>query len=151
MWRCALIAALITPVAAQAQTLDAARAFTRTLYAAYRAGDPDYLGRDAGRTFAPQLLALIRRDAASTPEGEVGVLDGDPICDCQDPGGLRLDRLAIRPAGSGRARAEVTLRFAGETRRMRLSLLAIHGQWRVADVNTRETPSLVRLLEAGLH
>ena len=147
------MAALVSLVSApaSAQSLEAARTFTRHLYAAYQGGDPDYLGRDARRTFAPQLLALIRRDAASAPAGEVGILDGDPICDCQDPGGLRLKRLAVRHTGPGRVRADVTLRFPDETRSMRLSLVAVHGRWRVADVRTRETPSLVKLLQAGLH
>jgi hypothetical protein len=152
-WRGAVIAALIAPLSVQAQGADTARAFTLHLYAAYRTGAPDYLGRDAGRTFAPHLLALILRDRATTPSGDVGILDGDPICDCQDAGGVRATRLTINPAGPGRARARVTLRFPSETREMTLDLVARRGagrgEWRIADIHTRETPSLVRLLEHG--
>jgi hypothetical protein len=145
-----MIVALIAPLSAQAQSLDAARAFTQHLYSAYRGGHPDPLGRDAGRTFAPPLLALIHRDRATTPAGDVGILDGDPICDCQDSGGIRLTHLAIEAAGKGRAVANVTLRFPSETRSLKLDLVAWRGQWRVADVHTRDTPSLVRLLQDGL-
>jgi hypothetical protein len=148
--RFALIAALLAPLSANAQTLDEARAFVRGLYAAYEASDPDYLGRNAEKTFAPDLLALIRRDAATAPPGEVGILDGDPICDCQDYSEIELKRLNVGRAGQGRARAEVSLHFPGETRSMRLDLVAVGGQWRVADVHTSATPSLVKLLATEL-
>jgi hypothetical protein len=148
---CAALAALSVPAPVRAQGDQAARAFTRRLYEAYRSGAPDYLGRDARRTFAPRLLTLILRDRASAPPGEVGLLDGDPICDCQDAGGLRLTGLAITTAGSGQARARVTLRFPpAETRVLILDLAAERGEWRVADVHAPETPSLVRYLEQGL-
>lgn len=151
IWLWATLAALSAAAPVRAQDDGAARAFTHRLYDAYRTGAPDYLGRDARRTFAPHLLALILEDRASAPPGEVGLLDGDPICDCQDAGGLRLTRLAITAAGRGRARAQVSLRFPpAETRVMTLDLVAEGGEWRVADVHTPETPSLVRFLEQGL-
>ena len=146
----ALIAALAAPLYAQAQGLDGARAFTLGLYDAYRKGEPDYQGRDAAGAFAPPLLALIRRDQATTPSGDVGILDGDPICDCQDAQGLKLTHLAISGAGPGRAHARVTLRFPGETRSMGLDLVAEGARWRVADVHTQDTPSLLGLLRHGL-
>ena len=156
--RAVMVAAFI-PLSVRAQGFDSARAFTLHLYEAYRTGAPDYLGRDAQRTFAPHLLELIARDRATTPSGDVGILDGDPICDCQDAGGVRATHLTISAVGPGRARARVTLRFPSETRDMTLDLVvtwaaargAGRGEWRVADVHTRDTPSLVRLLEHGLH
>jgi hypothetical protein len=149
LWAPLAVLGAVTPAPAQGD--GAARVFTHRLYDAYRTGAPDYLGRDARRTFAPQLLALIRRDRASAPPGEVGLLDGDPICDCQDAGGLRLTHLAITAAGPGRARARVSLRFPPvETRVLTLDLVAEQGEWRVADVHAAETPSLVRFLEQGL-
>jgi hypothetical protein len=141
-------AGLATP--AQAQPLDAARAFATALYTAYGTGDPDYLGADASKTFAPHLLALIRRDRANTPAGEVGILDGDPICDCQDAGGLRMTNLVVKAAGPQRAQARAVLHFPGETRAVTLDLESVRGHWRVADVHTRATPSLAGLLEDGL-
>jgi hypothetical protein len=146
----ALIAVLLGASGAQAQGLDAARAFTTKLYSAYASGAPDYAGRDAQRVFAAPLLTLIRRDQAAAA-GEVGILDGDPICDCQDAGGVSMTHLAVKAAGAGRARAEVTLRFPGEElRALELDLVSVRGKWRVADVHSKDTPSLVRLLENGL-
>jgi len=148
--RLALLATLAVTLSARAEDLAPAQAFARNLYTAYRTGDPDYLGRKADRTFTPRLLGLIRRDQATTPSGDVGILDGDPICDCQDPAGLRLTHLAIRAAGQGRAQALVTLRLAGEVRPLKLDLVATRAGWRVADINTRDTPSLAGLLQTGL-
>jgi len=150
-WCCAVSAALMAPVCVQAEGDSSARAFTLHLYEAYQSSTPEYLGRDARLTFAPRLLALIRRDRATTPSGYVGILDWDPICDCQDAGGLRATSLVISAAGPGRSRARVTLRFPSETGVVTLDLVSTPGEWRVADVHTRDTPSLLRLLEHGLH
>lgn len=143
-----LIAALIAPLAVHAQTLEAAKAFTTTLYGAYAKGEPDYVGQNPERTFSPELLALIRKDQANTPPGEVGILDGDPICDCQDAEGLKATNVKVVAAGEGKARADVTLAFPSETRAMSLDLVARNGEWRVGDVHTEQTPSLVKLLSS---
>ena len=133
--------------AAKAQSLDDARGFVAGLYRAYgRAPEPDYLGPRARNVFSPRLLGLIRRDARNA-HGEVGALDGDPICDCQDPDGIRLVGLDVAHAGASRATARVRVRFAGSRREaMTLDLVSVGGRWRVDDVHTRGTPSLVRLL-----
>src|SRR5678815_2759705 len=86
-WATLLIGGLLlaTTASAEAQTLPEAKAFVTGLYTAYqRKPDPDYLGKQIGEVFAPDLIALIRREAAGVPKGDVGALDGDPICDCQD-------------------------------------------------------------------
>ena len=142
----ALIAALLAPLSIQAQTLETAKAFTTALYGAYATGAPDYVGQNPERTFSPELLALIRKDQANTPAGEVGILDGDPICDCQDAEGLKLTDVTVAAVGQGKARADVTLKFPSETRSMSLDLVAHGGEWRVGDVHTGQTPSLVKLL-----
>src|SRR5690348_3240436 len=61
-----------------------ARVFVEQLYKAYDGRGPDYLGRQRDRVFSPRMIALLERDAQLTPKGDVGALDGDPICDCQD-------------------------------------------------------------------
>lgn len=146
--RAILLAALLGPAPAQAQHhLGAARAFTEGLYEAYRHGEPDYLGARARMTFAPRLLALIRDDKAATPPGDEGALDWDPICDCQDDGGMKVERVEIGEAAPDRALATVTLRFPAETMTVKLDLVSQRGQWRVADIHTKDVPSLVALLE----
>jgi hypothetical protein len=140
---------LTTPVA-QAQSLDAAKAFVAGLYAGYQHGEPNYLShRDAPRVFAPKLLALIHRDEARA-KGEVGILDGDPICDCQDAGGLKLMKLDVAPAGAGHAQAKAKISLDGDMRDLTLDLVGDGKAWRVADVHSADTPSLVGLLEDSL-
>lgn len=146
----AALALVAAPLAAQAQDLPAAQTFVAHLYAAYnsgRLGYPDYAGRQASAVFAPALLRLIRRDAAETPEGYVGALDGDPICDCQDPGGLH--NLTVRMSGDGIGRAHAVARFQFETewRTVKLDLVAVRGRWRISDVHVADMPSLVAFLE----
>ena len=140
-----LAAALMAATAAAAQSLESAQGFVAGLYHAYERSQPDYLGRRAGGVFSPRLLGLIRRDERNA-HGEVGALDGDPICDCQDPDGVRLTALTVTPAGPGRATARVRLRFPDGPRAMTLDLTAVAGQWRVDDVHTKDTPSLVGML-----
>jgi hypothetical protein len=133
--------------AASAQSLADARAFVAGLYRGYAENhDVDYLDKGARRVFSPRLLGLIRADERAA-HGEVGWLDGDPICDCQDPDGIRLVGLDVAPDGPGRAEARVRVRFAGgERRSMRLDLVSVGGSWHVDDVRTKDTPSLARAL-----
>ena len=137
--------------AARAQDAASAQAFVAGLYNAYRHHPgPDYLGPEAKAVFSARLLGLIRRDAALA-KGEVGALDGDPICDCQDASGLWLEKLttvnhAIAGQPIGKLIATVRLRGPDGSRTLRLDLVAVDGRWRVDDVHTHDTPSLAAYL-----
>jgi hypothetical protein len=143
-----LFALLASP--AGAQDLGAAKAFVTGLYAAYgKAPGPDYLGRQAKAVFSPALLELMRRDAARTPKGEVGTLDGDPICNCQDYE-IRSVSVVVTAAGPTAATAIASFRNFGEAQSVGLDLVWVQGNWRVDDVHAREMLSLVKLLEGSL-
>lgn len=146
-----LVAGLLTMTApAQAQSLPEAQTFVAGLYSAYqRKPDPDYLGKQIGQVFAPDLIALIKREAASVPKGDVGALDGDPICDCQDWQISNIE-VAVSAPKAGVAQADVRFRNAGEARQVRLDLVAVQGRWRVGDVHTPEMPSLAKLLQDSI-
>ena len=144
------LALLLLPVLAFGQSLPDARAFTLGLYRAYEHGEPDYLGKQARQVFSPALLSLMRREAAATPKGDVGALDGDPICDCQDPGGLADAQVHAVQVGPGRVRADVHFRIGREPQSVTLDLVAVHGRWRVNDVHTHDMKSLVGLLRQSL-
>lgn len=123
------------------------QAFVTSLYAHYRR-NPDYspLLRPQD-VFAPRLTAAIRRDAALA-KGEVGFLDGDPLCDCQDSAGLRATVAPIGQPGPATARVSVDIHFAGNDRRhLQLSLARVAGAWRIADVASAQEPSLLADLE----
>jgi hypothetical protein len=137
---------LLTPLSASGQDLPQAKLFVVRLYAVYHGAGPDYLGRQADAVFTPSLLALIRRDQANTPAGDAPTLDGDPICDCQD---YEISNVSVNVAGTGPGRAQARVRFqnAREWRAVTLDLVAAHGRWRVGDVHTPGTPSLIALLK----
>lgn len=138
---------MLAPVPVHAQSQADAHAFVLGLYRAYeRDPGPYYLGAQASRVFSPELLALIRRDAARTPPGYVGALDGDPICDCQDEEITKVE-VTVAEIGKGRAQATARLLDIGKWRTMKLDLVAVHGKWRVSDVHTDATPSLVAFLK----
>jgi hypothetical protein len=142
------LAAAASPAAAQ--DLGVAKSFVTTLYAAYaKPPGPDYLGRQAKDTFSPALLELMRREAARTPKGEVGALDGDPICNCQDYEITGVS-VAVTATGPDRATAVVGFRNFGEAQSVGLDLVWAQGRWRVDDVHAREMLSLVKLLEGAL-
>jgi hypothetical protein len=141
------LALMASATSAGAQTVADARAFVKGLYRGYANNhDVDYLGAGIHRVFSPRLIALIRRDEKAA-HGEVGWLDGDPICDCQDPDGIRLVDLDVDTTGPGRAIARAHVRFADQkAETITLVLVSVHGSWRVDDVRTTETPSLARAL-----
>ena len=127
------------PGLADAQTLESAKAFVVGLYDRYSHGEPDYAGKDAPKTFSPKLVRLIRRDQAHTPAGDVGALDGDPICDCQDPGGLKLIGVDVQAVGQGAAKAAARIRFGGDPGlTVKLDLVWLGGAWQIGRASCRE-------------
>ena len=144
------VVALAVPAVAGEPDLTAAKAFVTALYAAYqREPGPDYTGRQASRVFTPDLISLMRRSAATAPKGDVPPLDGDPICDCQD---YEIRDIAVSVVADGPAGAHATASFrnAGEPTTIRLDLVRLRTGWRVADVHSPSTPSLVAFLTDSL-
>ena len=146
----AILIGLLLAAPAAAQDLDRAKAFVAALYAAYgQEPGPDYIGKQAKQVWSPALLDLMRREAASTPEGEVGALDGDPICNCQDYE-IAAVTVAVKAAGANKARADVFFLNFGRRQLVSLDLVLVGGRWRVDDVHSQGTPSLVGLLNDEL-
>jgi hypothetical protein len=148
-WRmvCAALISLTAAHAARAEatpTLASAQGFVEGVYRAYcdDCKGPDFA---SPRLLSPRLLALVRRDRRLTPPGDVGALDGDPICDCQDwmIRGVRVD---IRAAGANRAVAAVRFRNTGRTISVTLDLLATRGGWRIDNIHSKSIPDLARFL-----
>jgi hypothetical protein len=144
-----LACALATPAAAQ--DLGEAKAFVEGLYAAYgKPPGPDYVGRQAAEVFSPALLDLMQKDVARTPPGDVGTLDGDPICNCQD---YEIRGVAVTVKAVSTGKAVATARFAnfGQPQTVTLDLVWTAGHWRVDDVHADGTPSLAALLRDPQH
>jgi hypothetical protein len=133
-----LVAALLSP----APTAETSRAFVERLYAGYR--DPDYnpLAKPA-RIFAPPLVAAIREDARLSRD-EVGYMDADPLCQCQDAAGMRVAIEEVRQSTRGAASAQIRLAFGDSDRRvLELRLVRTQAGWRIADITTDDEPSLL--------
>jgi Protein of unknown function (DUF3828) len=138
-----LAAALLAP----AQPADSPSGFVSRLYAAYRS--PDYSPfRNPARIFAPPLVAALRENERLS-SGEVGYLDADPLCQCQDPGGLRASVAAVRRPRPGSAEVRVRIAFrGGGARDLRLRLARTPAGWRIADIATPDEPSFLAGLTA---
>ena len=141
--------ALIALFLAAAIAGESPRAFVERLYFSYRNSDFSPLDHPE-KVFAPPLNAAIREDQR-LQRGEVGFLDGDPLCDCQDTGGMRSKIVSLKAMGSS-ASARVTVSFEGtsDRRAIDLKLVLTPAGWRIADVRTKDEPSLLHdLLEAN--
>jgi hypothetical protein len=136
--------ALLALMLGSAAPAQSAGAFVERLYAGYR--DPDYSPLDRPeRLFAPPLVAAIREDARLSSD-EVGYMDADPLCQCQDPAGLRPEIREIRTSGRNRARIRVALDFGEDHRELRLHMVRTAAGWRIADIATPDDPSLLASL-----
>ena len=119
------------------------RAFLERTYSSYR--DSNFSPLDQPQEiFAPELRAAILEDERLA-HGEVGFLDGDPLCDCQDTGGMSSRIISVARNGA-KASALVLVRFAGtnDRREIRLKLVRTPSGWRIADVGTKSEPSLLQ-------
>ena len=145
----AAVAAGALPLSVGAAPATGARAFLVNIYRHYptdgKAGAFDPVGVDGPKVFTPAMMGLIRRDQKLS-KGEVGALDGDPLCDCQDDGGLEVKIGAVSETGPADARAVVTLTFAGasppDVRRLVIRLSKGKAGWRIADIASPDEPSL---------
>jgi len=133
----ALAAALLAAPAAETP-----RAFVERLYAGYRDENYSPLTRP-GRVFAPPLVAAIREDQRLSRD-EVGYMDADPLCQCQDPSGLKPKIGEVRQPTRSKATVHVLLDFGPSDRRdLGLQLVRTAAGWRIADIVTAEEQSLL--------
>ena len=86
------------------------------------------------RALIPSVRALEMR-VERTVEGVPDYLDGDWLCQCQDPAGLKIASLASAPGPTGTT--VVTVRFGLDGRatdRVRLVMVRSGTKWQIADV-----------------
>ncbi len=92
-----------------AQDVDSARRFLESTYRLYdhNGAGVEMGGPYADRFYHSSLIALLQEDE-KVMGGGVGVLDGDPICGCQDWDGIFDLKMKIRPINSDRVEAAVS-------------------------------------------
>ena len=123
--------AAVTPVSIPAAS---PRAFVEDLYGQYRKDENFSPFTHPGKWFDPELLAAIKENDALTPEGEVGAIDGDPLCSCQDASGMLARVAGIEQKTPTTATARIDLwPDTPDQRGLELALVLVNGQWRVHD------------------
>jgi hypothetical protein len=135
-------------IAAAALAVEPPRAFVDRIYSNYKSADFSSLAHPE-RVFARPLASAINEDQRLA-DGEVGFLDGDPLCDCQDTGGMRARIVALN-SKHGFASSRISVSFAeGPDRRdIRIKLILTRAGWRIADVRTPDRTSLLRALQTS--
>lgn len=119
-------------------------AFIQQVYAEYRHQGFSPLARPE-KFFSSTLAAAIRKDGS---DGEVGYLDGDPLCDCQDYDRISASVRSLSRPSPRTASARVHVLLAPrEARDLRLSLVMTRSGWRIADVVGPDRQSLLRELQ----
>ncbi len=140
-----MIALLLAAAAVQPPEPDP-KTWVEQVYAAYAAPGFSPLDRPEDY-FAARLAAAIREDAGLAGN-EPGHLDGDPICQCQDAGGLRAAVGKVVRSAADRASVHVAISLTGYAPRpVRFSLVRTQAGWRIADVWSADQPSLLRAIE----
>lgn len=152
-----VVKAAATATAAAAPSADAATVWATRLYAQY-ADDQFSPFATPENWFAPELLKEINDNEKLTPEGEMGAIDADPICSCQDPSGMAAKVTGAAMTGPAAARLQVTMQWpvppnpipsqiADYTQRTVLHLVMTPQGWRIADIGDADSSFLKYLRE----
>ena len=138
---------LLAAAAAQPQS-ESPKAFMERLYANYRQADYSPF-KHPDRVFSPPLTAALAEDSRLF-KNEVGYVDADPVCQCQDAEGVTGKVEKVTSQGAGRAAARVMIGFTDSTpRRVTFSLVRTAAGWRIDDVSSPDEPSFLKGLEAS--
>jgi hypothetical protein len=149
-----LALALLITVAAvlPALAFDTPQALVKAVYDAYTKADFNWDSYDEAALRSKALNDLFAKDAAETPEGDIGRLDFDPYVDGQD---YQITALKIaEPAISGdTASVEVTFKNFDQAEDLTYALVKEAGAWKIDDVvsHSKDNPySLKAILTAPM-
>lgn len=121
---------------ATAATAATPEAFVRSLYTAEQGGSGPQA--DAARMWSARTAALIAESEALGNPGEYAYFEADPVCDCQDDGGMVLTSVAVTPRGADRADATVVMTWTmarpPEVKRQTFNLVKEGDGWRIDDI-----------------
>jgi hypothetical protein len=145
---------LLIPLLAKAEVAQTPRSFLEEVYDHYRDDESplEPQGRDADMLFDKDLAKLIRQDREESKQrGEVPILDGDPICDCQEHGDLSDVEIAA-PTRNTTDSASATVIFADGDEKVELNydLVREGSLWKIYDISNKENGSLRKMLSEGL-
>ena len=156
--RCGVLAAtLFGAAAAAAAEPQTPQAFMEHLYQRFEtgpdAGKTDWARENAAEAFDPALAGLIRKYTAAADKDQSAGLDYVPFCGCNDDSGLHY-AVKAGPAVGDRATAAVTVSSDHpEVQKpfvLRYDLVKTPAGWRVADIHSKQTPSLKAQVTSNL-
>jgi hypothetical protein len=135
-----------TPAMAEPSAASAEQ-FLRGLYAQYKPhGKPvAFVYPDAKTIADPALMALLKHDQDAS-KGEVGAMDSDPVCNCQDWTAIKVVSVHVTMPAKDAAAADLVFSDNGEVEKIHFALVWTSGGWRIHDIGAKDTPSLVGYL-----
>ena len=127
---------------------EGAEAFVRSLYldeqggTAVRNEDPTAAELEAEANepliWSERTGALIAETEALGNPGEYAYFEANPICGCQDDGGMMLRRVTVTPTGADTADATVVLEWTMadpvDTQTQTFNLVREGGAWKIDDI-----------------
>lgn len=144
----------ITNALAPAQEPVSARDFLTSVYRHYEKNGKgvSLTGKSGEDTFASSLRELALRDAEANGPDQVGVLDGDPVCACQDWEGIYNLSIDLEPVDASHSSAHVhfSLSQGKDERNLDLDLVRERESWRIWNIVDRTDPKSVFDLRAAL-
>ncbi|MGA0531043.1 DUF3828 domain-containing protein [Hansschlegelia sp. KR7-227] len=149
----ALALATLSPLAARAQEIGdtgSPEGFVREVYKPYerRAAPRDFTLRDGVPIFSKRFRALVLKDRAQAG-GEIGLIEGDPLCQCQDVVTFRVTKVHV--GGDDRiALVDVSYRNGGDSGTLKLVLANGDYGWLIDDITTADVPSYRTILKSQL-
>jgi len=135
--------------ATTAATEQTPEAFVRSLYSSEAGGtfvrneDPDAPEVEAPSDWSARTAALIAETEALGNPGEYAYFESNPICDCQDDGGMVLT--SVTPGTVTADRADVTVVMTWtmaqpvDTRTQTYKLVKEGGAWKIDDIQRDQT------------
>ena len=128
---------------------DDVKAFLEGLYAHYKSSKDDTFqpfDGSASEVLDPDTLALMKADAKAL-NGELGDIDGDWLCDCQDFESITaVVTVQSATPTDAKATAVFTDTMDGKPKTDTFELAKTPAGWRIHDMGTPDQPSLRKVL-----
>lgn len=151
IWGLAASVLLLASLPTQAASGETPEAFVRRVYTLYRANGA---GVSTQRPEGTPFYAAALLDAFAKEEelvhGEVGAIDADPICSCQDHGTIRVKRVTVAPGKGDTVTARADIKNLGANDTIVFTLSPTPAGWRIADIGNEEMKSVMAVLQDAI-
>ena len=140
----------VTRAQIYAAAAEGPEAFARAIFAQYVNGGPSELPPPPGQDpiFSRTMNALIGDDARAA-NGEVGTIEVDIFCQCQDQDGFVVNSMAVAQSDENTAGVSVVFTNMGNQQTAMLELVREGGNWKVDDVEMGMLSVKDMLMEAA--